>query len=411
MTNKIFTSHSELQKFTDKTRKEYINGVKHEWDYGLVELNIENRKIIEDISNIEFSDINLVFYSSKHIYCRIYEKIYETEKFMNRHYVNDNFAIAGGYALYICSTARYFCGDIDIFPIGKFDHEFAMNNLSGRIYTYRSNNAITGLKTTEDELDIQYVLHPSETISQLLYSFDIPMAQICIWKNKIYVTYEWIFEAYNGMICPNKTRMSYNYHNRLRKYIIKKGAAVCYKNYFNNVRNSNNNIFDILDILPNEQELLYYGTTYDPLGYIKQLNSGKVSGVLNYKDAKASYLGYTTEKTINHLVPFQNRLTMWFPKTTLTRLLKQNKLTFQNPTNIIDLRMQSEQKTKENNWYDYEYNVDIGFFPKEITDIILGYYFEVRRIDISKQTNRKHESNNPSWKTLLSFLIIRYMTS
>lgn len=219
----MFT-HKSLQDFTDTTRNKYKNGVKLPWNYGLVEFGVDD-ELIEELKKIQ-KPFAATKYSS-FWQCGISKGCpLKYKDFKERYKVSDNFAIAGGYVLDILTGNLPNRSDIDVFSIGPTDIKYLKSKVKDFDYAYETSMAIT--YKNDGEKPVQYILWHADTISQLLYLFDIPIGQLCIWKGRLFATYECIFELYNGQIYPKNTRTSSSYMTRLKKYMIKKGVEVCF---------------------------------------------------------------------------------------------------------------------------------------------------------------------------------------
>lgn len=230
----MFKSHADLQNFTDDTRKMYIDRKANNlpFDYGLVELCDKNNKKIQLINDIEVPYTHLTMSRG-----REFTYSYSGSKFtnminklMNNIGYKDNFAIAGGSVVDVLTQRAYDTRDIDIFPIGdNIDYGYivaSLENKDGRSRLYRSDRAITKYGNTTPA--IQYILCTSRTISELLYTFDMGACQVCIYKGKLYATYECIYELSKGTIFPKQSRLTENYYHRLGKY-MNKGFRVSIK--------------------------------------------------------------------------------------------------------------------------------------------------------------------------------------
>lgn len=409
----MFSSYSQLQYFTDKTRIRYQNGETLPWDYGLIELCEANSYFINEIKNIPKPFHNLEFKARNRHYGNIldFEAIdCKSHKWYN---IPDDFAIAGGYALGLCSSRKLLVStDIDIFPIvnnpDDIDYKHIISDLNKKcFYTIRTERAITG-KSTIMRHEIQYILCPARTISELLYSFDIPICQIAIWKGKIYATYEWIAEAYSGQIFPNARRMSYNYHYRLKKYCITKGVNICYEYYgdisnynkvtrcndieYNNYSNIDGSIFDIIS---ENYKSIYYdilSSLHSFVCWSLKTHTKELKYLINVQDAKSS---------LNLVINLESFGKIWDTYICSPMdynvclddfdIFKQNIANIKfniDPTiySITQLRLKSEKQSQHTFWNgEHEFKLELTPFPNDILKIILRYSSPMQTIMISRR--------------------------
>lgn len=152
---------------------------------------------------------------------------------MFEHVLEDPFAIvAGGFVLHMVTRdsflGRWWPSDMDIFSIGTEGNLERAITLARAVFGSRivrvSRHAITEVHSPE-MYRRQVIIPGCRSPSELLYSFDIALNQICIWRGRIYCTYEFVWECYHQCIVVDPSRHSINYLQRLDKY-NRRGFAI-----------------------------------------------------------------------------------------------------------------------------------------------------------------------------------------